>query len=86
MRNEVLYQYWQKKECIASTSLLKPCSIAYICEGDIRYMLKYQTDFYNLLEVTPMPDTVIRVYMDFKALDEKIEVKLSPRDVKVVQL
>ena len=27
------------------------------------------------LEISPNPDTIIRVHMDFKGLDEQIEVK-----------
>ena len=40
----------------------------------IRFETKEEIDNYMPMEVTPVPDTVIRVYMNFKALDEKIEV------------
>ena len=40
----------------------------------IRFETKEEIDKYMPLEVTPEPDTVIRVYMNFKGLDEEIEV------------
>ena len=41
----------------------------------IRFETKEEIDEYMPLTVTPKPDTVIRVYMNFKSLDEKINVK-----------
>ncbi len=41
----------------------------------IRFETREEIDNYMPLEVTPVPDTTIRVYMNFKALDEEIEVE-----------
>lgn len=41
----------------------------------IRFETKEEIDKYMPLEVTPAPDTVIRVYMNFKGLDEEIKVE-----------
>ena len=41
----------------------------------IRFETKEEIENYMPLEITPTPDTVIRVYMNFKGLDEKIDVK-----------
>lgn len=40
----------------------------------IRFETKEEIDKYMPLEINPNPDTVIRVLMDYKALDEPIEV------------
>ena len=41
----------------------------------IRFETKEEIDKYMPMEVSPKPDTVIRVYMNYKALDEKINVE-----------
>ena len=41
----------------------------------IRFAKKESIDNYMPLEVNPKPDTVIRILMEFKPLEEKIEVK-----------
>jgi len=41
----------------------------------IRFETKEEIDSFMPLEINPKPDTLIRVVMDFKALDEKINVK-----------
>ena len=41
----------------------------------IRFETRDEIDSYMKLDITPKPDIVIRVVMDFKALDEKIDVK-----------
>jgi len=41
----------------------------------IRFETKEEIDKYMPMEVSPKPDTVIRVYLNYKALDEKIDVK-----------
>ena len=41
----------------------------------IRFETREEIDNYMPLEVTPVPDTTIRVYMNFKALDEEIELE-----------
>ncbi len=41
----------------------------------IRFETEEEINSYMPLEVTPKPDTTIRVYMQFKALDKKKEVK-----------
>ncbi len=41
----------------------------------IRFETREEIDSYMKLDITPKPDSVIRVVMDFKALDEKIDVK-----------
>lgn len=41
----------------------------------IRFETKEEIEEYMPLEITPKPDTLIRVMMEFKELDEKIEVK-----------
>ena len=41
----------------------------------IRFADKDEIDKYMPLEITPKPDTVIRILMEFKPLDKKIEVK-----------
>ena len=41
----------------------------------IRFETNDEIDKYMPLKITPEPDTVIRVYMTFKALDKEIEVK-----------
>ena len=41
----------------------------------IRFATKEEIDSYMPLEITPKPDSVIRIIMDFKALDEKIDIQ-----------
>ncbi len=41
----------------------------------VRFETKEEIDEYMPLEISPKPESVIRVYMNYKALDEKIEVK-----------
>ena len=41
----------------------------------IRFETEEEIEEYMPLEITPEPDTVIRVYMQFEALDEEIEVE-----------
>lgn len=40
----------------------------------IRFETKEEIDSYMSLDINPNPDTVIRVFMDYKPLDEKIDV------------
>ena len=41
----------------------------------IRFETKEEIDSYMPLEISPKPDTVIRVVMNFKPLDEKVKIK-----------
>ena len=41
----------------------------------IRFETKEEIDSYMPLEINPKPDNVIRILMDYKALDKKIKVK-----------
>ena len=41
----------------------------------IRFETKEEIDSYMPLDINPVPDSIIRVYMNYKALDEKINVK-----------
>ena len=41
----------------------------------IRFETKEEIENYMPLEISPEPDTVIRVVMNFKALDEKVKIK-----------
>ena len=41
----------------------------------IRFATKEEIDSYMPLEITPKPDSIIRIIMDFKALDEKIDIQ-----------
>ena len=41
----------------------------------IRFETKEEIDNYMPLEIVPEPDTVIRVLMDYKPLNNKIDVK-----------
>ena len=38
-------------------------------------MTKEEIDKEMPLDITPTPDTLIRVFMEYKALDEKIDIK-----------
>ena len=40
----------------------------------IRFETKEEQDENMLLNITPTPDTVIRVMMDWKAIDEPIDI------------
>ena len=46
----------------------------------IRFLTKDEIDAYQKLNVEPSPDTVIRVMMSYKGLDEPIYVKEQPLD------
>lgn len=41
----------------------------------IRFATKEEIDKEMPLDITPTPDTLIRVFMEYKALDEKIDIK-----------
>ena len=41
----------------------------------IRFETREEIDSYMPLSVTPSPDTMIRVFMEYKPLNEKIDVK-----------
>ncbi len=41
----------------------------------IRFETKEEINSYMPLEITPKPDSMIRIVMDFKALDNKINIK-----------
>lgn len=41
----------------------------------IRFRAKEEINSYMPLEFSNNPDTLIRVYMDFKGLDKKVDVK-----------
>jgi hypothetical protein len=41
----------------------------------IRFETKEEINSYMPLKITPKPDSMIRIVMDFKALDNKINIK-----------